>query len=218
MVMSRLRRATLDPSQIRLHLGAYNCPVDGWINTDISRQILLARMPFAPAIAGRLGLITQAQTADHQRGVWRKVHYLNLARRFPFEDGTVDYIFSSHVLEHLPRPVAENFARECSRVLKPEGVARVAVPDLDLIVQQYDSENPDATVQRIFELGHNGKDRHWWMYNKRSLTDLLLSSGFATVSLMRYREGRCPDLEFLDNRPDQTLFIEASNVGLEAVG
>ena len=215
MAFSRLRPATLDTGEVKLHLGAYNCPVEGWINTDISRQIFLARMPLAPVLAGRIGLITQAQAADHQRGVWRKVPYLNLARPFPFKDNTVDYVFSSHVLEHLPRPVAENFARECYRVLKPEGVTRVAVPDLDLIVHKYDPDNPDATVQSIFELGHRGKDRHWWMYNKRSLTDLLLSSGFTTVSVMRYREGRCPDLELLDNRPDQTLFIEASNVGPE---
>lgn len=212
MALRRLLPATLDPGEVRLHLGAYNCPVDGWINTDISMQILLSRLPFGPAIAGRVGLISPSQVADHNKGVWRKVHYLNLARRFPFRDNSVDYVFSSHVLEHLPRAVARSFARECHRVLKPEGVVRICVPDLDLVVQRYEPENADASVKMLFELSEKGKDRHWWMYNRHNLSALLLSSGFASVNVMRYQDGQCPDLEFLDNRPDDSLFVEASKL------
>jgi hypothetical protein len=38
---------------------------------------------------------------------------------------------------------------------------------------------------------------------------LLREAGFSEVQRCRYREGRCPDLDRLDNRPEETLFMEA---------
>ncbi|HET7065929.1 MAG TPA: methyltransferase domain-containing protein, partial [Rudaea sp.] len=43
------------------------------------------------------------------------------------ELGTFDYIISSHNFEHLPNPV--KFLQGCSRVLKPEGILSMALPD-----------------------------------------------------------------------------------------
>jgi SAM-dependent methyltransferase len=43
------------------------------------------------------------------------------------ELGTFDYIISSHNFEHLPNPV--KFLQGCSRVLKPDGVLSMALPD-----------------------------------------------------------------------------------------
>jgi SAM-dependent methyltransferase len=43
------------------------------------------------------------------------------------ELGTFDYIVSSHNFEHIPNPV--KFLRGCSRVLKPDGMLSMAVPD-----------------------------------------------------------------------------------------
>jgi hypothetical protein len=47
------------------------------------------------------------------------------------------------------------------------------------------------------------------MYNEVSLGRLLLESGFREPRRCAYRQGRCPDLERVDNRPDETLFMEA---------
>jgi SAM-dependent methyltransferase len=43
------------------------------------------------------------------------------------ELGTYDYIISSHNFEHLPNPV--KFLQGCSRVLKPDGMLSMALPD-----------------------------------------------------------------------------------------
>lgn len=45
---------------------------------------------------------------------------------WPFEDHSVDGIFSSHALEHLAKPV--NFFREAQRVLKSNGEMQIRVP------------------------------------------------------------------------------------------
>jgi hypothetical protein len=41
--------------------------------------------------------------------------------------GTFDYVVSSHNFEHLPNPVA--FLQACEKVLKPDGILSMAIPD-----------------------------------------------------------------------------------------
>lgn len=61
----------------------------------------------------------------------------DLKKPLPFPEGEFDAVYHSHVLEHLPRPAAPGFLAECRRVLRPGGVIRVAVPDLERIVRTY---------------------------------------------------------------------------------
>jgi hypothetical protein len=46
------------------------------------------------------------------------------------------------------------------------------------------------------------------MYNFESLRSLLAAAGFSDVTRRSYRQGVCPDLDRLDNRP-ASLFVEA---------
>ncbi|WP_243358657.1 class I SAM-dependent methyltransferase [Fundidesulfovibrio terrae] len=61
----------------------------------------------------------------------------DLKEPLPFPDGTFDAVYHSHVLEHLPRAAVPGFLAECRRVLRPDGVIRVAVPDLERIARTY---------------------------------------------------------------------------------
>src|SRR6185312_6510958 len=61
----------------------------------------------------------------------------NLLNGIPFDDNTFEVVYHSHVLEHFPKHQAKAFIRECYRVLKPGGIIRVAVPDLEQIVKNY---------------------------------------------------------------------------------
>ncbi|MCI5142446.1 MAG: methyltransferase domain-containing protein [Candidatus Electrothrix sp. ATG1] len=54
-----------------------------------------------------------------------------------FPDCHFDVVYHSHVLEHFEVDNAKKFIAECYRILKPKGVLRVAVPDLEQIVQCY---------------------------------------------------------------------------------
>ena len=55
----------------------------------------------------------------------------NLLHGFPYPDNQFDIVYHSQVLEHVPKDKAPAFVRECLRVLKPGGVLRVVVPDLE---------------------------------------------------------------------------------------
>ena len=61
----------------------------------------------------------------------------DVARHFPFADRTFDAAYGSHVLEHLEPAVAKEVLRDCFRILKPGGIIRMAVPDLESIARLY---------------------------------------------------------------------------------
>jgi predicted SAM-dependent methyltransferase len=61
----------------------------------------------------------------------------DVRRGIPFADGSFDVVYHSHVLEHFSPNDAGTFLRECHRVLRPGGIIRVAVPDLETISRLY---------------------------------------------------------------------------------
>ncbi|QDT08358.1 hypothetical protein K239x_02960 [Planctomycetes bacterium K23_9] len=66
-----------------------------------------------------------------------EVRAYDLRRGLPYQDDQFDGVYHSHVLEHLTPDAAASMLRECARVLKPGGVLRVAVPDLEGIAREY---------------------------------------------------------------------------------
>src|ERR1043165_2793625 len=61
----------------------------------------------------------------------------NLLKGIPFSDNSFELVYHSHVLEHFPKTKAPEFIGECYRVLKPGGVIRIAIPDLEQIARNY---------------------------------------------------------------------------------
>ncbi len=61
----------------------------------------------------------------------------NLKHGIPFPDKSFDVVYHSHILEHFSQTEAEPFIQECYRVLRPQGILRVVVPDLEEIAKMY---------------------------------------------------------------------------------
>src|ERR1700733_13753782 len=59
------------------------------------------------------------------------VKRVNLLAGFPFPDNSFDAVYSSHVLEHFTPQQGSFLIRESCRVLKPGGILRTVVPDLE---------------------------------------------------------------------------------------
>ena len=55
----------------------------------------------------------------------------------PFGDGTVDFFYSSHTLEHISNEDCQHALDEMYRCLKNAGALRIVVPDIDLIYDKY---------------------------------------------------------------------------------
>lgn len=61
----------------------------------------------------------------------------NLLGRIPVDSDSAKLVYSSHFLEHIPRPTVETFLSECLRILQPGGTLRLVLPDLEELVRTY---------------------------------------------------------------------------------
>ena len=192
----------------RLHLGCFDKPLNGWHNTDITPHIYISRIPGLSFVLFKLGLMTIERYDQHKKQVFNNVHYLNVAKRFPFPASTFDFVFTSHMLEHLYPWDAEYCLHEIYRVIKPGGIVRIAVPDLDKMLASYTAKTSDRFLNDFFENNQkNPKNQHHWHYNEYLLTKLLEQVGFSNIYRREFRQGNCEDIDLLDNRPE-SLFIE----------
>ena len=66
-----------------------------------------------------------------------RVRSADVTKGIPLPPNVCDAVYHSHVLEHLSAEEAKVFIAECYRVLKPAGILRVAVPDLEQIARLY---------------------------------------------------------------------------------
>lgn len=126
-----------------LNLGCGNRTHEAWINIDYSRTARLKGLWFVQPFVS----------------ICLPQGYLNhdLRHGIPFADGTVDVVYSSHLLEHLEHGYALAFIQECYRVLKPGGVVRIVVPDLEKVVTYY-----LAALSAVRTGEANAQERHEW--------------------------------------------------------
>lgn len=105
-------------------------------NTAYSKMLHFAPEPcFREFFSQRFG---QYETADlSMKGVNHKVDLLQL----PFADETYDFVFASHVLEHI-RDDGKAIS-EIRRILKPNGIAVLPVPIIAEKTVEYPEPNPN---------------------------------------------------------------------------
>lgn len=65
------------------------------------------------------------------------VRKVNILKGLPFEDSSIDVVYTSHFLEHLTQEQANFVLQESKRVLKNNGIIRIVVPDLENICKEY---------------------------------------------------------------------------------
>jgi predicted SAM-dependent methyltransferase len=98
-------------------------------------------------------------------------------------DASLDLVYMCHVLEHVGRMQLLLTVQEMARVLKPGGILRIAVPDLDHIIHLYQACGKDLKVVAPALMG--GQDYpynfHYSAFNAGFLADLLQRGGFTEV-------------------------------------
>jgi SAM-dependent methyltransferase len=117
----------------------------------------------------------------------------DLRAPLPFEEAHFDAVYHSHVLEHLPKPLAPVFLRECHRVLRPGGVLRVAVPDLERIARLYLDNLRGALAGDAL-----ARDRYDWMMIE--LCDQMARHASGGEMLAWWKQNPMPAEEFVYER------------------
>jgi predicted SAM-dependent methyltransferase len=118
----------------------------------------------------------------------------DLRKGIPFPDNTFDVVYHSHLLEHFSKEDAKNFCKECYRVLKQDGIIRIAVPDLEQIARIYLSE-----LEKAIKGDPNSHCyRYEWMMLE--LYDQTVREKPGGEMLEYFRKNPIPDEDFVYNR------------------
>lgn len=126
--------------------------------------------------------------------------FLNVTRRFPLPDGSLAYVYSEHMIEHVSEQQGLHVIRESFRVLRPGGVLRVTTPDLHKVITIYEDDNPSVSLSDYLAfldetLPHDPHPRaaqmlntymrawgHQFIYDEEDLSAKLLEAGFESVA------------------------------------
>lgn len=100
----------------------------------------------------------------------------------PFGDGSVDAIWSSHALEHVPKAQVAPTLAEWHRVLRVGGLLQLEVPDLIWVCHNF-LRNPktDWNLDTIFGAQTRDGEFHQTGFTTEILTEYLISAGFTLI-------------------------------------
>jgi SAM-dependent methyltransferase len=120
---------------------------------------------------GSVGLEASAPSLEACRRKGLDARYGDLNRPLEFSDCEFDVVFCSHVLEHVDSPV--NLLREAWRVLRPDGMVLIAVP------------NEDSLANRIGRDPYfGGHFEHLYSFSKDNLLALFSRTGFEVETVL----------------------------------
>lgn len=144
----------------------------------------------------------------------------DLTRGLPLPSGRLDCVVAIHLLQDLPFPALPPALRELRRVLRPEGVLRLAVPDLERAIHAWlDDDRGYFYIgdEEVTSIGGKLCVQAVWYGSVRTpftydfAAELLDRAGFRAVTRCGFRRTASPwpDIAELDNRERESLFIEA---------
>jgi len=118
----------------------------------------------------------------------RRVDYLmDIRAGLPFDDDSIEFIYSCHTLEHLFITDALTVLGECRRVLRPDGVLRLTLPDF-LHAQRILDRKETSTFPRSFASPEGQAinflfcdGQHKFAYTPEVIREIALNIGFRRV-------------------------------------
>ncbi len=176
-----------EPGPHRLEVGAGWNVRDGWFSTDLDPP------PGLPCMK------------------------LDATKRFEIPSDAFDYVYSEHMIEHVPFDDGLNMLEECYRILKPGGTIRICTPSLGFLSRVISSDRglvedqyrrwsvqtfvPNApAVTNAFFL--NNFVRNWghkFIYDRETLELALQLAGFEKIIGCELNESAHPSLRGLAN-------------------
>lgn len=172
---------------LKLHLGCGSDIKSGWVNVD----------------SFTLPVLTEVAKQSNNTVA---IQY-DLRLPMPLVPESCQYVYSSHFFEHLYAEDGYRLMQDCYRFLEPNGVFRVALPDLKASFRAYvenDEKYFDILQQKLLHsiippfsnevtlvdfinFAVYQHDEHKCIYDVEKLTKLLMQIGFRSVTETPYK-------------------------------
>jgi len=197
----------------------HHAPVE-WLNFDASPTLRWERLPL-------LGRYTK-----NQHRFPESVRFGDIVTGLPTPDASCVGVYASHILEHLALNDFHTALRNTRKLLKPGGIFRLVVPDLEQAARNYllKLDERDAAANFGFLtatcLGVTEKERgplkaiwrglrtsaHLWMWDELSMTNALRQHGFSQIRKCQFGDCKDPMFRLVEDpsRFEDALAIEAS--------
>ena len=164
------------------------------------------------------------------------VIFLDASENFPLPDASFNFIYSEHLFEHLDESQQLHMLSECYRILKKNGVLRIATPSLSFLFNIYSNPNsevnkayinwamrhsahlrnvkkliPNSSYDQNYVINHFFKAwGHQMIHNKESLSEIAEISGFSKVKFYEVGESDSEELQNLEKHA--TVIPEEMNI------
>lgn len=181
-----------------------------WINFDVSPTLRIQKVPVVGTVLKKYLNTTFPPN----------VRYGDIVKGLPVQDNFCDGVYCSHVLEHLSLSDFRMALRNTYKILKPGGVFRCVVPDLEHYVRKYIQglNEGDENASIVF-LEHDsllglkdrarglrgiatsiyGNSHHLWMWDSKSFTKELRDAGFRNIRNCSFNDADDQMFRFVEN-------------------
>lgn len=210
----------MEENNIYLHIGSdFKAPKE-WINYEASPFIYLERIPFL----GFLFIRKQFERFPLH------IKYGDIVTGLKdVKHDSCSGIYCSHVLEHLSLVDFRKAINNIHSYLKPNGIFRLVVPDLEWAARSYIQrlENGDFSASLDFcgeytffgsierEKGIKGilkstfgTSKHYWMWDKYSMKHELIEAGFTNIKECKFNDSKDKMFELVE---EEHRFIETKS-------
>ncbi len=105
-----------------------------------------------------------------------------------FEAETVDEIYACHVLEHFGRYQVKTILKNWNKILKKNGILKIAVPDFESIVDIYSKTKEISLIEGPIIGGQTYENNfHYNVFDFKKIEKLLLECGYISIEKYNWK-------------------------------
>ncbi len=208
----------------RLNIGCgFNQIIDNYINIDYMKNYKYEKFKFyIKKILKRFNLYHHPNFSNFEK-YFSTVIILDVKKGLPFDDNSIDVVYSSHLIEHFSKEEGIFFLSEIYRILKKDGILRLVTPDLKKFIEAYFNndnkflfalqsqypefkncnKNIDALNKVFYAAGHK------MIYDYDTIYHILLNIGFSQIEKKDNYSSYINDIIKYENKRIENLVIEA---------